>query len=117
MAISDMISKALWAQEFLEEQGYTDLAPIVVWEDNQAAIDLETKGFSTNAATKHIKLRHFFIHDYITRGEIALLHLATDRMIADIFTKGVDEKTFIALRDKLLHSHSDVAEEIEKHGK
>jgi hypothetical protein len=112
VAISDMISRALWAHEFLEEQGYTDLPPIVIWEDNQAAIDLEMKGFSTNAATKHIKLRHFFVHDYITRGEVALLHLSTDKMIADIFTKGVDEKTFTALRQKLLNSHSDIAEEM-----
>jgi hypothetical protein len=112
VAISDMISRGLWAQEFLKEQGYLDLPPITIWEDNQAAIDLEMKGFSTSAATKHIKLRHFFVHDYIIRGEVVLLHLGTERMIADIFTKGVDEKTFIELRRKLLNSHSDIAEEM-----
>ena len=40
VAVSDGISIIAWFGMFLEYQGYTNLTPAVVWEDNKGACDL-----------------------------------------------------------------------------
>ena len=57
---------------------------------------------------KHIDIRHHFLRDHEAKGDIALRHVSTDRQLADIFTKPLDEQKFCALRSELniLDSHN-----------
>jgi hypothetical protein len=52
--------------------------------------------------TRHIKVRHFFIKQYLDNGEIRLVHCPTLLQVADILTKPLQGKLFCDLRDKLL---------------
>jgi hypothetical protein len=108
VALSDHASKTLWLQQFLEEQGYKQLPAPVIWEDNTATIDLQSKGFSSNSRTKHIRTRYFWLHDYKKRGELDLRYIPTGEQTADFFTKALDDATFKRLRKKLMSSGSDV---------
>ena len=54
-----------------------------------------------HSRTKHIEVRHHFIRDHVAKGDIDLKHVRTDKQLADIFTKPLDEKVFCRLRGEL----------------
>jgi hypothetical protein len=41
------------------------------------------------------------LRDHEAKGDIALSHVSTDKQLADIFTKPLDELRFCALRSEL----------------
>jgi hypothetical protein len=83
--------------------GYSEQAyPGVLYEDNMSAMSLARNGRSNSDRTKHIKLRYFFIKQYLDSGEFVLKHCTTDRMIADILTKPLQGDHFESLRSILL---------------
>ena len=59
-------------------------------------------GKSHSDRTKHIKLRYFFIKQYVDDGEFAITHCPTDLMVADVLTKPLHGEKFKILRAKLL---------------
>jgi hypothetical protein len=75
--------------------------------DNESAIKLANNPVN-HSRTKHIDIRHHFLKDHIAKGDIALSHVSTDKQLADIFTKPLDELRFCALRSELniLDSHN-----------
>ncbi|KAI0496288.1 hypothetical protein KFK09_022602 [Dendrobium nobile] len=54
-----------------------------------------------HSRTKHIDIRHHFIRDHVTKGDIELHHVATENQLADIFTKPLAFDTFSTLRTRL----------------
>jgi hypothetical protein len=79
IGMSDASSMIQWARQFLQEQGYANIAPAHCWEDNMSALDLWKKGYSTAKETKHIETRHFYMSDLVKRGIIILEHIPTER--------------------------------------
>jgi hypothetical protein len=74
--------------------------------DNKSAIKLANNPVN-HSRTKHIDIRHHFLRDHETKGDIILSHVSTDKQLADIFTKPLDEQRFCTLRSELniLDSH------------
>ena len=68
--------------------------------DNESAIKL-AKNPVQHSRTKHIDIRHHFLRDHETKGDIALSHVSTDKQLTDIFTKPLDEQRFCFLRSEL----------------
>jgi hypothetical protein len=68
--------------------------------NNESAIKLENNPVQ-HSRTKHIDIRHHFLRDHEAKGDIALRHVSTERQLADIFTKPLDEQMFCALRSEL----------------
>jgi hypothetical protein len=68
--------------------------------DNESAIKLANNHVN-HLRTKHIDIRHHFLRDHEAKGDIALSHVSTDKKLADIFTKPLDELRFCALRSEL----------------
>jgi Mlc titration factor MtfA (ptsG expression regulator) len=52
---------------------------------------------------RHIDLRLAWVRVLRESGLITCVHVDTKNQLADIFTKLLDQKTFIAIRDKLMH--------------
>jgi len=103
MSASDGVSLGEWVHEFVIHQpGGESVGPSVLKEDNTAAIQLMKNGRSNSARTGHIKLRYFFVKQYIDDGSIILEHCPTDEMIADILTKPLQGSHFEFLRSYLL---------------
>ena len=86
IALSDMLSPILWMRNLLESLGRKP-SKVSVLEDNMSVIALVNKGRPTAERTRHIRLRYFFISDYIKRGEVGISHCDTSSMLADGFTK------------------------------
>jgi hypothetical protein len=68
--------------------------------DNESAIKLVNNPVN-HSRTKHIDIRHHFLRDHEDKGDIALSHVSTDKPLADIFTKPLDELRFCPLRSEL----------------
>ena len=68
--------------------------------DNESAIKIAHNPVQ-HSRTKHIDIRHHFLHDHVQREDIIVSHVKTEDQLADIFTKPLDEKRFCALRCEL----------------
>jgi hypothetical protein len=77
--------------------------------DNESAIKLANNPLN-HSRTKHVNIRHHLLRYYKTKGDMVLSHVSTDKQLADIFTKPLDEQRFCTLRNELniLDSHNIV---------
>ena len=58
------------------------------------------KGISLSQRTKLIATSYFFVKDRISSGEIKLVHMGTDSINADFYTKPLQRDLF--MRDKIM---------------
>ena len=68
--------------------------------DNESAVKI-TKNSVQHSRTKHIDIRHHFLRDHEAKGDISLQGVRSKEQLADIFTKPLDESTFVRLRNEL----------------
>ena len=73
----------------------------VVKVDNQA-LQLNANSEKYSSKSKHFALRTETIREYTRLGRIRLDKVHTSENLADIFTKALDETTFIRLRDQIM---------------
>jgi hypothetical protein len=84
---------------FLSDFG-CEFSKIPLLCDNESAIKLANNPVQ-HSRTKNIDIRHHFLNDHEAKGDIALRHVSTERQLADIFTKPLDEQRFCTLRSEL----------------
>jgi len=101
VGVSDASGHIIWTRDFLTFQGY-DVGPATLHQDNQSAMALINKGYSTSDKTRHINIRFFFIKDRVDSGEVKVVYCPTEEMLADLLTKPLQGKLFFDLRDRLL---------------
>ena len=81
---------------------YIDVeTPMMIWEDNQATINLATDASAANR-TKHIAVRHHFIREFYDQGLIDIKYIPTTSQTADILTKSLGPVLFKLFRDKIV---------------
>jgi hypothetical protein len=102
VSLSDNTSQVIWTREFLQSQGYS-LGPSIIYQDNQSTIAMVNKGCSTSERTRHIKIRYFFVKDFIDKQEIKLEYLPTGEMLADMLTKPLQGELFRKMRKELMN--------------
>jgi hypothetical protein len=112
VALSDGSTDILWARNLLTDQGY-DLGAVAVGEDNQSVLSMLEKRRLINARTRHINVRYFFIVDRIKSGELKMVYVPTDLMLADFMTKPLTGKQFNLLQRRLLGSPAIVSDKQE----
>ena len=64
-------------------------------------LSISPKNPVLHSRTKHINIRHHFIRDLIEDKIINLELVATEKQLADIFTKALDANQFEKLRGDL----------------
>ena len=57
---------------------------------------------ATSDRARHIHIRTNFVNQFITSGDVIVIHCRTQIMIADILTKPLALQQFLYLRDYLL---------------
>jgi hypothetical protein len=95
LAILHTAKHALWMSSLMKDLGFGSDEPMVIHADNQSAIHF-SKDATDHNRTKHIDIRHHFVRDHITAGNIDIQYIHTDENSADIFTKTLS-------RDKYEH--------------
>nr|GEU74023.1 copia protein [Tanacetum cinerariifolium] len=88
--------QALWMKQALIDYDIRlDNFPIMC--NNKGVIDL-SKNPVQHSKTKHIEIRHHFLHDNVQKGNISIEKVASKDNIADIFTKILKREVFNYLR-------------------
>ena len=126
MAANEAGKEAVWlARLYKEDFGHEDLSvhtygdlsegefrddakPLTIFEDNAGAIALSRQPGAQHKRSKHISIRWHWIREKVQSGELKLSKIDTSLNTADIFTKATSNKTFLFLRDKLVHQREMV---------
>jgi hypothetical protein len=68
--------------------------------DNESAVKIVTN-LVQHKRTKQIDIRHHFLRDHMSKGDIVMEGVRTDDQLADIFIKPLDETRFYKFRNEL----------------
>jgi len=88
-------------RNLMEELGLRQDGPTVIWQDNQAAIQIAMNRGSLAKKTRAMDLKVMTVRNKIEDMRVVPIYLKTSEMIADIEKKALDPKLFTYLRDKL----------------
>jgi hypothetical protein len=105
VTIGDAANQVLWTRNFMLAQGYRR-GPAKVYQDNMSTIQLIKNGRSNRERThRHFDIRHFFLTDRVSSGDITISYMKTQDMVADILTKPLQGQQFKKLRSLLLNTN------------
>ena len=102
VALSKAARKLLEFRYLLEDIGFPQQGPTIIFEDNMSAINL-AKAPHITRKSRHIHTRHHFIRDLIAQQLAEIHHLPTEEMLADFLTKPYGPRKFRVTRDKLFN--------------
>ncbi|WVZ93864.1 hypothetical protein U9M48_039817 [Paspalum notatum var. saurae] len=107
IAAASCCSQLLWMKATLSNFRLSfRRIPLLV--DSTSAISI-AKNPVLHSRTKHIDVRFHFLRDHYEKGDIDLIHVATQNQLADIFTKPLEFSAFVRLKGdrlKVLTMHS-----------
>nr|GEY37602.1 hypothetical protein [Tanacetum cinerariifolium] len=101
IAMSSCCTKILWMRSQLSDYGFA-FNKIPLYCDNRSAISL-CRNNVQHSRSKHIDIRHHFIHEQVKKGMVELYFMTTDYQLADIFTKALPRERFEYLLQKPLN--------------
>jgi len=88
-------------RELMKEIGLEQKGPTVIFQDNQAAIQIAMNRGSLSKKTRAMEIRVFSIRNKIEDMKVVPIYLETKLMLADIGTKALEPAQFVSLRDQL----------------
>ena len=88
MVVLCAAKQILWMYSEMEEVGYPQEKPGILYNNNLGAVAL-TKNTEHNSRIKHIDIRHHFICECIENGDISVLHVPSANNLVDLFTKAL----------------------------
>ena len=87
------MSKVLWVRNFIDAQGIPVESQI--FQDNESTILMCKKGQEVlSKRTRAMNVRYFAVKDNIDKGYLKVLHLGTNEMLGNFFTKPLQGKKF-----------------------
>ena len=98
-----------WVCELLDELGFSHEIPVLIYQDNKSTIIMANAGGGSFKRTKHISNRYFWINQFINSGEIQLLYIPTDQMIADVLTKPLIGNRFYRLVAEIMNGGIEIS--------
>jgi hypothetical protein len=105
------------ALQDLERLGLPHVGPVLVFEDNQAAISvMGAAGTSSGSNSRHFLTKYFYTADLVEAGAIKLVKVNTLDQLADRFTKALCGPTHERHRHFLLGHQALSAEELKALG-
>ena len=73
VGVDDIITKVLWTQLFMEEQGY-EIEENIIYQDNKSAMLLEENGKrSSGKRTRAVNVRFFVVTDQVEKGNVKIV--------------------------------------------
>ncbi|CAM8999896.1 unnamed protein product [Rhodiola kirilowii] len=99
IAAGSSCTQLLLMKQMLSEYGVKQ-EEMTLYCDNMSAISI-SKNPVQHSRTKHIDIRHHFIRELVEQKVVTLMHVTTDKQLADIFTKPLDAAQFETLRSSL----------------
>jgi len=102
VALCEIAKEAIWLRGLLNDLGWFQEGPTVLFQDNMSIIDM-VGGHRRHQASKHIRPKFHITGNWVEQQEIILVHKASKEMIADILTKSLPTSEHTYLTCKLLN--------------
>jgi hypothetical protein len=93
VGLSDSAAQAIHLRNFVMEQGYK-VGPAVIYQDNLSCMALMKRGGPGSERSRHISIRHFWVAERVSAGDVVIKHTSTDLMFANALTKPVQGAQF-----------------------
>lgn len=88
VAASETTQEIVWLQKLLADLTNTEFLKVTLCIDNESAVKLSyNPPYECHRRTKHISLRHFYIRECVSKGELVVKQVAAQVQLADMFTK------------------------------
>jgi hypothetical protein len=100
VALAEAAKEAIWLRKFQTNFKMETNYPIVIYEDNQSAIQIANNPIHSNR-TKHIEVQYHATREYVKNNQIKLKYLQTNDMIADAMTKSLAQIQFKKFREAM----------------
>ena len=86
VAASETSQEILWLNSLFKD--LVDLEKPILYLDNESAIKLShNPKYEYHKRTKHIKLKHLFVRECVSNGELLVKQVPSVRQLADMLTK------------------------------
>jgi ribonuclease HI len=89
VALTEALTNIIWLRRLNQYQGYQDMPPTIIWEDNASCIDLITLPRHNRQRTKHLDIRYFYAKELVEQNIISIKYIPTENQQADLLTKGM----------------------------
>ena len=100
IALAKAAQELIWLQRLLMDMNKNPVDPMTIFEDKQSTIEM-TKNPQYHGKAKHIDIRFHYIREMVTMNKIELKYCKSDKMIADILTKGIGKIQFAKVRSMI----------------
>jgi len=100
MSSSGAARQAAWLRQLLNDLGFRQDSPTMIYNDNTAAILLAKNPVNHDRA-KHIDIIYHHIRDELRQGKIDLSYIPSAQNLADALTKALPEASHSRLSAKL----------------
>ena len=102
VSVDDCLSLVLWSRKFMIAQGYGCNRNIIL-QDNKSSVLMEINGkASSGKRTRHMNIRFFNITDRVEKGEVEIMWVPREDMVADYLTKALQGAEFRRFRDLIM---------------
>lgn len=92
-------SQLIWMKQMLKEYNVKQDV-MILYCDNLSAINISKNPIELRRI-KHIDIHHHFIRDLVEDKIVTVKHVATEKQLADIFTKALDANQLEKLKGEL----------------
>jgi hypothetical protein len=106
-AIDEAVRQAIWLRGFLEELGFPQLEPTILYTDSQSAMAL-INSFRVSNNSAHIVMRLNYLHEVVEQKLIKLMFIDTKHQVADILTKLLSVEPHEFFMDTLTLGHHGI---------
>jgi len=100
-ALHESVKEVVWLSHILTELGYSQVEPIIIFEDNTSAISASDNPVE-HTKLKHIDTIYHQTREFMTRGVICTVHVATNYQFADLLTKAHSAANFHYLASNII---------------
>ena len=99
VAASEAAREVVWLRRLMEMMITVNSVP-ELYVDSEAAVKL-AQNPEFDRRTKHIRIRHFYVRERVSDGELDVKRVPTEFQLADIMTKPLHKPRLSALCDKI----------------
>ena len=107
-AIEQACIDATWLRGFLQDVGFMQLGPTVLYTDSASSI-IMSESNNNSSRTGHIANKISFINQCIEDGSIKFKFVNSEENVADALTKLLPKQKLAKFRQTLHHGHAGIA--------
>jgi hypothetical protein len=106
VAESEATKEMIWTKQLIEELGFAVEKGMILYCDNKAAGQI-ARAKINGKRSKHIEVRYHYVREYVKRGDVDVKWIATDKQVADVFTKALSKEKFNGFAKQLVSTLID----------